>query len=93
MRSFIVGIPTQCVPDLHFLPQLGEHFLRLRPIKDQIEPKCHEGVPRACGDVMGQGWEWSLEVNLDFTWIPTSRCSVNLTCVGSNLVFAVHKSL
>lgn len=63
------------------------------PRNDQIEPKCNEDVLRARGDVMGQDWEWSLEVSLDFPWIPSSRCSVNLARVGSNLVFAVHKSL
>lgn len=74
--------PKPGVPDLHFLPELEEHFLRIVPQNDQVEPKCHEGVPRARGDVMGQDWEWSLEVSLDFTWIPSSRCPVNLTCVG-----------
>lgn len=93
MRSVIVGIPAQCVPDLHFLPEEEKHFLRLMPINDQIEPKCHGGGLRARGAVTGQHWERSLEANLDFTWIPTSRCSVTLTCVGFNLGFAIYKSL
>lgn len=92
MGSFAVGIPTQCVPDLHFLPELRNIFLGLCQWMIRQSPNAMKVCQGHVG-CDGSGLEWSLEVNLDSTWIPTSRCSVNLTCLGLNLVFAVRKSL